>query len=544
MKEEKNEFLGLLCNLYLVALLVILPLYTGEGYWNLGDTKYLLFRNLSLICLGCWLVFGMPGRLKALAGIVCGWRRTLPGESSERAGVLAGRVCGRTFRMVDWAVLAYGVCVVFSALFSSYGVLAWTGYREWYMGAFSQLLFVGIYFFVSRQYDGAVWPLGLGTAALFLVTLLGLLHRLGIDPLGLQTGWNSGDWVYNHMLSTLGNINWLCGYYSVALAFVLLPFMREKVRWLQGLLYVVATLAFVLLGVQGSMGGLLILAVAVGVCIWQGYAQAAVMRKLFGLLALFFLCMPLMGLLMDLRGDLAAVAADGNVFEHTVWYGWGLAAGVSLGFFFLFGQETFFQRWKRLCESRRTVVVLMFGAVVGIALTGYFLIRGMNDSFGSGRGFLWRLAWEGFVQAGWKDRLIGAGPDCYAEAVFLKLGVGTDVWQGEHWEGSIFTNAHNELLSQLINVGILGMASYLAIFVTGLRRYCSSSRSEGVRWLGALVLLMYGAHSLVSFQQVLNAPLFFLALGLCESGSRRQELVRKSWSGELMKEQDNEMDEV
>ena len=72
------------------------------------------------------------------------------------------------------------------------------------MGAFSQLMFIGIYFFVSRQYGGAVWPIYLGEAALFLVTLLGLLHRLGIDPLGLMAGWNSGDWEYSHLLSTLG----------------------------------------------------------------------------------------------------------------------------------------------------------------------------------------------------------------------------------------------------------------------------------------------------------------------------------------------------
>ena len=55
MKDEKNEFLGLLCNLYLVILLAVLPLYTGDGYWQLGDTKYMLFRNLSLLCLGIWL---------------------------------------------------------------------------------------------------------------------------------------------------------------------------------------------------------------------------------------------------------------------------------------------------------------------------------------------------------------------------------------------------------------------------------------------------------------------------------------------------------
>ena len=56
MKSGKKEFLSLLCKLYMVALLVALPLYTGEGYWNLGDTKYMLFKNVSWLCLWLWMV--------------------------------------------------------------------------------------------------------------------------------------------------------------------------------------------------------------------------------------------------------------------------------------------------------------------------------------------------------------------------------------------------------------------------------------------------------------------------------------------------------
>ena len=46
-----------------------------------------------------------------------------------------------------------------------------------------------------------------------------------------------------------------------------------------------------------------------------------------------------------------------------------------------------------------------------------------------------------------------------------------DTGKGEHWEGAVFTNAHNEFLNQMCNVGILGTVSYLAIFLVGMRRY-------------------------------------------------------------------------
>ena len=572
MKNGNNEFLGLLCNLYLVALLVALPLYTGKGYWSLGDTKYMLFKNLSLLCLGIWLA----------AALSMGIWRAAKRAGSRSAG--AGR--RREPGMVGAAVASYGICVLLSALRSEYGGLAWTGYEGWYMGAVSQLLFVGIYFFVSRQYDGARWPLYLGEAALGLVTLFGLLHRLGIDPLRLLVHWNPGDWEYSHMLSTLGNINWLCGYYSVVLALPAAHFLLEPRPWARLLLYVEAVAAFVLLGVQGSQGGLLILAVCAAGCFVLGRRRAEVLTRLWALLAGFFLCMPLMELGMELRKERAAVVADGNVFWNVAWYVWAIAGVVCLGACLLSAKRRHAPGERRSAKGghapgergsakggqvpeertsgkkghvrgsrgprRQGKKALIAAAAVCLAgcLAAALLIlasRGIGDGFGSGRGFLWRIALEGFVQGDMKDKLLGAGPDCYGVAVFGRLGTGSDVWKGEHWEGAVFTNAHNGVLSQLCNVGILGTVSYLAIFLTGLWRYGRGSaerrrslvQSRGggpgkdggalafpadsdacCLWAGVLAIAMYGAHSLISFQQVLNTPLLFLVLGVCEQRMR------------------------
>ncbi len=535
MRNGDNEFLRLLCNLYLTALLVALPLYTGEGYWNLGDTKYTLFKNITLLCLGIWLAAELS------IGIWHGAKRV-----GSRA---AGRGRRPAFSATDWAAASYGVCVLLSALCSRYGDLAWTGYEGWYMGAVSQLLFVGIYFFVSRRYDGARWPLYLGEAALLAVSVLGLLHRLGIDPLKLLVYWDYRNWEYSHMLSTLGNINWLCGYYSVALASAVAHFLWEERRWLRAVLYVAAVTSFVLLGVQGSQGGLLILAVCTAGCFWLGRGRANALARLWALLAGFFLCMPLMGLGMKLRGNKAAVVADGNVFGYVGWYVWAIAGGACLAVCLWLVKRG----PVRGSRTRRPQVrAALIGALAVCLAAALFVLLGdgIGDSFGSGRGFLWRIALEGFGQADGKDKLLGAGPDCYGVAVFGRLGAGTDVWKGEHWEGAVFTNAHNELLSQLCNVGILGTLSYLAIFLTGLWRYgmgcmeiCrgrpaqsqgdSSGQGEAeghlaspagkdscCLWAGLLAIAMYGAHSLISFQQVLNTPLLFLVLGICEQRMR------------------------
>ena len=56
MENAKEEFLGTLSNLYIIFLLAVLPLYNKGTYYMLGDTKYFLFRNVSLICVVIWLV--------------------------------------------------------------------------------------------------------------------------------------------------------------------------------------------------------------------------------------------------------------------------------------------------------------------------------------------------------------------------------------------------------------------------------------------------------------------------------------------------------
>lgn len=575
--------------MYMIALLVAVPLHTGGAYWSLGERKYELFQRISFLCLGCWLAAALWEHI---------WN-AVRGRKSAATEHLS-------FSTVDWAVACYGACVLLSAVFSGYGELAWKGYEGWRMGAVSQLIFVGIYFFVSRRYEGERLTLYLGEAAVCLVTLFGLLHRLGIDPLGLLSYWRQGDWEYSHMLSTLGNINWLCGYYSVALAFVMDHYLRAEKWWDTALMYVAALAGFVLLGVQGSQGGQLILAVCVAVCLLLGWRQRRVLKKVWALSTGFFLCMPVMGLLMKLRGDKAAVVEDGDIFRQVGWPIWLIAAVVCAATYFLLVRKG--NAVGRLLRRRRVQAVLICAMAVGITAAVVFaLVHGIDDDFGSGRGFLWRISVEGFLEADMKGKLLGAGPDCYGEEIFGVLGAGTTVWSGTHWDGAVYTNAHNEVLTQLCNVGILGTVCYVAIFLTGWRRYlsqgrslerrqgagseadpggnwiadgkgtngkgqgsCDAIRSGGKRvsggktainsgqdacggediiggrqglhglgghldgrrgfgcpdisgWLGPLAIAMYGFHSMISFQQVLNTPLLFLVLGVCEQRMRAQE---------------------
>ncbi len=127
-----------------------------------------------------------------------------------------------------------------------------------------------------------------------------------------------------------------------------------------------------------------------------------------------------------------------------------------------------------------------------------------------GRGALWKLAVGGFWDADSLQKLVGAGPDCFAEYLHNGFQTATVINRNGYWAGATFANAHNEWLNQLVNIGILGLFCYISIFVVAIKRY------RGML-LGVLAVGLYFINSLVSFQQVMNAPFLFLVLGICEN---------------------------
>lgn len=534
MKQNKREFLGVLCGLLMTVILAAVPLCTGGTYFRIGDTKYILFRNAAFLCLGLWVIVetasfcaGLPGRIRA--GRKNGMRR---GAETGAAKKRKMRFCS-----MDIWMLSYAGCVILSALCSGYGKTAWLGYRDWYMGAASQLLFVGIYFLVSRYYKGQKYPLYLGEAALLAVAALGLLNRVKIDPLRLFVAYGENDWEYSHMLSTVGNINWLCGYLGMALVIPMARFLegptmqgeqdrgeQSKMQDFQGTqkngkwyqiksdsivritpLYLLNVLGLVLLCIQGSDTGPALAAAFLILSALLGFRDLNYLRKGLALTGGAAVGILVMAYFISLRESIGATPYDGSSHAILAWSGWWYVAGIA------FAAAVALRGIGRVRKTGTGIPkrflkgagILLVAAVVGLT-AAYLLRHPVGDQFGTGRGGLWRTAWEGFENASPMQKLIGAGPDCFAETL------DTTITSVGHWKDSVYANAHNEWLNQLVNIGVLGTLCYAGIFLSGARRYRGQI-------IGIFAVTIYLINSLVSFQQVLNAPMLFLLLGICES---------------------------
>lgn len=504
MESSGREYLGMVCKLYACAVLAVLPLYMKEGYWQIGDVKYELYRNVTLLCLAA----GM------LAGLICLAGRARAGHSGEVSAVRHGI----SFSVVDFFILSFALANVISYLESRYPDTAWYGYEQWHMGLLSQLLFTGSYFLISRGYDGSLLPVRCGQAALIAVSLLGVLNRLRVDPLGLFVGLTSMDWDYNHLLSTVGNINWLSSYLCVVIPLALADYLQTKKKSATYFTYAASLSGLLLLCIQGSDTGLLAFAAALLFLFVLGLKGKEQLRRVLSLFVGIAAAFTLLGVGIRVRDSWYTFPYDDKSRYLVCWWGW-IPVLIALAILIRLTYKYDMPRFGRICKR-----CLWIGG--GVALAGallFLLVSWKIDySWGNGRGGLWAMAVRAFREGSPGQKLWGVGPDCYGEYVYEFLPVREYLVQTGHFANSVFINAHNEWLNQLVNTGILGTACYIGIFVSSSVRYGKRVGKDNYFYLGLMTLGLYILHSIASFQQVMNAPILFLVIGMCESRCRKE----------------------
>ena len=132
---------------------------------------------------------------------------------------------------------------------------------------------------------------------------------------------------------------------------------------------------------------------------------------------------------------------------------------------------------------------------------------------------IWGISWEGF-----KERpILGWGPSNY-EIVFSKY-FKPELWRQEPW----FDRSHNIIFDWLINAGILGLLSYLAIFGSAIyllrRHYKDGSLSLENSILIFAVFLAYLAQNFFVFDQIATYIGFFSLLAYINSFSVAETAV-------------------
>ena len=508
---------NLFATAYLFLIFCIYPFYMKEGYVNIGEAKHEFLVYCSLGGLVILLV------LSIVQGVMGIWRR----------------YCMREAYLIRWEqvrisvtdILAalYGIEITVSYLLSDHRQEALWGTEGWRMGLVLQLTFCGLYFAVSRMWkgDAGIWYWVLASSG--FVFLLGILDRFSLYVIPLEIR-NSG------FISTLGNINWFCGYLSVlapAGACLFLFQDNRLTRWIAGIYLMISFMAG--FG-QGSSSAFLLFAALFLITLWIAVSRREWVTRWFFMGALWGLSAQIIGVLRTVPGLNYNYETDNACGLFTGSWLPGCLAVLCLLGGVIAGRkretagfkESKYKKVRCLLVVIIASVVILWGAAIWFntkwaipGLSDRAAVFLFDDAWGNGRGATWKAGVEIFRQMNVREKIFGAGPDCFSAFAYGNSQIAG--WLRDYFGDSRLTNAHNELLTSLVNVGIAGTVFYLGIFVSGAYRYMKRAEENPYLTIPVVCIFCYLVHNMVSFAQVLNFPFVFLMIAMGESMIRNKQ---------------------
>lgn len=524
-----RDLLDIVVSLYMVALMVVLPLYSTEtGYRYIGTDKCMFFRSVSLTA---WKAI-LP--LTALYLLCLMLRRLRSGRQDKTQMPLVSAT--------DLFALVYLAAVVCSYLHSPFKAEtewgdAFYGTYGWYLGLLTQLLFLGIYFAVSRLWQRKDWMIGLWIPAMTMVTLLGYLNRFGVYPLEMKAA-------SPQYISTIGNINWYCGYVVTVLSCIAYYLWQGKgcsgKKWIHivGLLSLGVGLASLV--TQGSSSGIVTLLLLLGVFYLLSMKDREKLQRFFGGSILLSCVCVFTWLLRQIWPQAI------NYNERTT----DILTLSPFPFFMLGGSILC---WLLVRRSGRkgyfrvrawSLLGLTAWGTAGVAAILYIILLSVNTmhpggigslselgaftfnaSWGSNRGITWTAGLTCFLDQDLAGKLVGVGPDAMALYIHGGANPGLQQMVEEYFGRLLLTNAHNEWLTVLINEGLLGAVGYIGLILSAVCRYLKAGRKDALAGAMGMGILAYTFNNIFSFQQVMGTSAMFLLLGIGEVCLRRTSKI-------------------
>lgn len=530
-----NVILNSILTAYFFVITVFYPLYIRDGYHGIGNAKFLFFRNVTLMTAGVLLFLLI---VKLLYEVF---------YQRKKISIVEHY---RNLSATDWFVYGYLVSVLLSYLFTFYQKEAFWGAEGWYMGLCSQLMFIGIYFFFSRYF---IWRKEFLYAILgcsFLVFLLGILNRYSIYPIELVGQTPT-------FISTLGNINWFCGYLAVISPLGMALYWNEietnenfggAYQWMRRLISgIYVWIAFLVGIVQGSSSVSLVFVAAFLLLFYHSFDENHKMLRFLELCLLFIFSCQTARILQHVRG--MEINYEGSLSNLLVGRNLILYIGIAILILYILMHILIRKRQFQIFRYRKLryaswVVGIGLPILYAVLLIGNSLLPNglpglagqsaftFNQGWANSRGATWESAFYAYLHMSPLQKLVGVGPDCYAQYIYAVPDLAERVYA---WFGdSRLTNAHNEWLTILVNIGGLGLFNYAGIFISAVVRFLRKAKEQPMLCLCTAAVLSYSIHNMVSFQQVLSTPFVFLIMGIGEGLCRRRKAEPRPFSQETV----------
>lgn len=400
--------------------------------------------------------------------------------------------------------------VAFLAVFVSYlntidSYQALNGAPGWFMGVKTYLILLFIYLMYSFFFHWHKWDILLCFSGPFLVLLLAVLNRFGLWFLNPE----HIDPMY---ISTIGNINWMNAFTAVILpagaGFYVSGTAKHKITDVCWIVFLIIGWLSIL--TNGSDAVYLWFAAASVFLVCYGFSSDEAMQRVLNCFILFGISGCFLVILQKLRPDIRAnylfqnaTSISGRITRSWAWL---IATAVLIILKFTVRKMIHItintNKWLRilfLAGAAGTVLLLL------VQITG---IPSIPDSFGTGRGYLWRLSRGLFSGLTVRQKLFGVGPDCFGRYSLNDWDFMMALM--EMFPGSHTTNTHSEPLTMLFNLGFFGTGTYLMALIYGMLSLLKTNSSCILPLL--LGVVSCTVNQLVAFQLIVSTPYLYLIL--------------------------------
>lgn len=498
MKILKNSFL----TIYLVLIACIYPLYIHDGYYDLYEVKRNFLYWVSTVSFFIFL---------PIIAIDLFHKSSLN---------LKNIISWKKINITEKFLIMYSLMIIISYLFSDFKYEVLWGTEGWDMGTIILLLMNALTLIISYLYKDKKLILYYYILSSSIVFALAVCNRFSFYPI---------MWHYlPTFISTIGNINWFCGYMSVVAPIGIgLYFFSDKDFSIQKILLLFYCLLTFITGFcQGSLSVLLWEGCLFFLLLWISLEKMKLLQNWLILLFLWGLSGQIVRIIKYFLPDYYNYGHDGSVklidTNFTL-----LIAVLALAFYILL-------RYKEKNISELTAdtfkkihTILLVCPVVFLLI--YIILSAVNTKFGipflaENSFFIWNKTWgtdrgmcffAAFLilnKMSFLQKLIGVGADGFCAFAY------SDPVIAEHlnnfFEDELLGNAHNDILTSLIHFGILGTIAYIGVFLTFFMRCMKHGKKDSTFYIFALCVASYFANNMVSFAQIYSTPHLFILLGI------------------------------
>lgn len=511
-RNEWRRTNGKIVGIFTLLILAGLPIVFQDYYFNILVVKYYYY---------CAMVIGMAVFTAIAAVIYIRRDRLLYG--GEVMKTIRSEIKLSSLTIVDWAMIAFMLSAAISTFQSEYLYESFWGNEGRYCGLFLILLYTLCYFLVTRCLEFKKWYLDVFLGAGLIVCLLGILHFFNLDPLGFKKEISPYD--YDIFVSTLGNINTYTAYLSLPMGVSAVMFasetnMKRKIWYYTCMMFAFFALImgvsdnayltlFALLGLlplylfrkkRGTGEYTVILAAfvsALTVIDWIENYFGGRVQEISGVFNLFTRIPGLWAIALLLWAAAVVMYVYSSKTEkqekkvkesRILWYGWlGLVILAVLGIVFVLYDANIAGNGER------------YGAIANYVV--------MDDSWGTERGYVWRLAMEIYSDFPVSHKLFGHGPDTFGIITVQNFWDDMMSVTSQKYE-----NVHNEYLQYLVTIGAVGLISYLSLLGTAFVKMIRMGLRNPVVMAMFFGAICYCTQAVVNISVPMVTPIMLLMI--------------------------------